>query len=348
MTFIKNTFSTLLFVSVLSSCIAQSKIVLPSRDAILESMTENHVPAVGVSVIENNKLSDVLMFGNISTQSPAPVNTIFNIASLTKPIVSMLTLRLVSDGKWNLDEPLSNYWVDPDVAGDPRHKLITTRHVLSHQSGLPNWKGHEPGGKLSFAFEPGTQWKYSGEGFEYLRQALEHKLNTPIEVLADSLIFKPFGMNDTRFYWDRTMDSTRFAHRYHADGTPFEWETWTTANPSNLLLTTVGDYGKFGIEVIKGTGLSKSMREEMIKVQARPNSDREFGLGWSLVKGLSNGEYAVMHTGRNPGINTIIILLPKSKRGIIVFTNGEQGDVVYKKIISEAFSTGKEIIEQMK
>lgn len=48
----------------------------------------------------------------------------------------MLTLRLVSSGEWNLDEPLANYWVDPDVASDPRHKLLTTRHVLSHRTGF--------------------------------------------------------------------------------------------------------------------------------------------------------------------------------------------------------------------
>jgi CubicO group peptidase (beta-lactamase class C family) len=213
---------------------------------------------------------------------------------------------------------------------------------------LPNWRGHEPGGKLLFAFEPGTQWKYSGEGFEYLRQALEHKFHIPIEKLADSLVFKPFGMTDTRFYWDNTMDSMRFAHRYHADGTPFEWETWNTANPSNLLLTTVEDYGKFGIGVIKGAGLSKSVWEEMITEQTRRNNNKEFGLGWVLVKGLSNGEYALFHSGRNPGINTIVILLPQSKRGIVVFTNGEQGDVVYKKIISDSFAMGREIMERMR
>jgi CubicO group peptidase (beta-lactamase class C family) len=56
----------------------------------------------------------------------------------------------VNLGKWSLGEPLSNYFVDPDVASDGRHPQLTTRLVLTHQTGLPNWKGNEPSKKLSF------------------------------------------------------------------------------------------------------------------------------------------------------------------------------------------------------
>lgn len=341
----------LLYISILFmaiNCSAQRTVFMPKEDSIFSLMKQYHVPAVGISLIENGKIKQVRVFGNITHHSPAPDNTIFNIASLTKPLVSTATLILVSQGKWKLDEPLYHYWVDPDVSDDPRHKKLTTRHVLSHRSGLPNWKGHEPGGKLSFAFEPGTDWKYSGEGFEYLRQALEHKFKLPIEKLVDSLVFRPCGMNDTRFYWDQTMDSTRYANRYHQDGLAYEMETWNTANPSNLVLTTVSDYAKFGVHVMKRTGLAPAVYKEMTTKQAQLKNNREFGLGWSLIKGLKNGEHVLVHTGRNPGINTIIVLLPESKRGIVIFTNGDNGDQVYEKIIAESFEAGKEIINRMK
>jgi CubicO group peptidase (beta-lactamase class C family) len=78
-------------------------------------LAENNVPAVGIGIIENGKLKYVKVFGELQKNVPAPVNTIFNIASQTKPVVAMLTLKLVEAGQWSLDEPLYKYWIDPDV-----------------------------------------------------------------------------------------------------------------------------------------------------------------------------------------------------------------------------------------
>jgi CubicO group peptidase (beta-lactamase class C family) len=64
----------------------------------------------------------------------------------------MVTLKLVSQGKWNLDEPIYKYWTDPDVAKDPNSKILTTRHLLSHQSGFKNWRFINPDNKLHFDF----------------------------------------------------------------------------------------------------------------------------------------------------------------------------------------------------
>lgn len=331
-----------------TGCTAQRSVSIPKAAFVDSLMKAYHVPVVGVSIIQNGKLKQVKMFGNLPKHSPAPVNTLFNIASLTKPLTATTVLLLVSQGKWQMDEPLYHYWTDPDVANDERNKKLTTLHVLSHQSGLPNWRGQEPDGKLSFAFEPGTQWKYSGEGFEYLRQALEHKFKIPFERLVDSLLFKPLKMDDTRYYWDASVDSSLYANRYHEDGSPFNLETWYTANPSNLVLTTVSDYAKFGIGVMSGSILSPLVYKEMTTNQAQLPDNKEWGLSWRLVKHLSNGEYALVHTGGNPGIKTIIILLPISKRGVVVFTNGEKGDQLYENLIGEVFDLGKEIIRRMK
>jgi len=337
----------LIVVVILTSC-STKHLINSKNDSILTWMKYENVPTVGICIIENAKIKQVKMFGNIEYHSPAPLNTLFNIASLTKPLLSMTTLKLVSNGQWQLDEPLCHYWTDPDVANDSLNRKLTTRHVLSHQSGLPNWRGNEPNGKLSFAFEPGTQWKYSGEGFEYLRHALENKFKIPIERLVDSILFKPLGMKDTRFYWDKTMDSTLYADRYNSDGKPYEKEKWYSANASNLVLTTVEDYGKFGVAVLNGNYLSPKVQNEMIQKQAMLENGTEVGLGWFMIKGLTNGGYVLYHSGSNRGQNTKIFLLPKSKKGIVIFTNGENGNKVCEKIIAEYFDSGKEILDRLK
>lgn len=337
----------LIVVVLLSSC-STRHLLISKSDSILNWMKQENVPTVGICYIENAKIQQIRMFGNIEYHSPAPINTLFNIASLTKPLLSMTTLKLVSNGQWQLDEPLCHYWTDPDVANDSLNRKLTTRHVLSHQSGLPNWRGQEPNGKLSFAFEPGKQWKYSGEGFEYLRRALEIKFKIPIERLVDSILFKPLGMNDTRFYWDKTMDSTLYADRYNSEGKPYEKEKWYSANASNLVLTTVEDYGKFGVAILKGNFLSPDVQNEMIQKQVMLENGTEVGLGWFMIKELTYGGYVLYHSGRNRGQNTKIFLLPESKQGIIIFTNGENGDKVCDKIISEYFESGKEILSHLR
>lgn len=331
-----------------TGCSSNVSFSMPDESEAISLMTEYRVPTVGVSIIHDGKIEQTKLFGNLPHHSPAPENTLFNIASLTKPVTSTTVLILVSQGKWQLDEPLYHYWIDPDVAKDERYKKLTTRHVLTHRTGLPNWRGHEPGGILSFAFTPGTDWKYSGEGYEYLRQALERKFGIPFEKLVDSLLLTPLKMKATRFFWDDTVDTTLYANRYHVDGSPFALETWHEANPSNLVLTTVSDYAKFGIGVMDHKGFSSEIFQEMTATQVTLENNREWGLGWSIIRDLSNGEYALVHTGSNPGLHTIIILLPKTKRGIVIFTNGDNGDQVYKKLIGESLDLGREILDRMR
>ena len=309
-------------------------------------MKETNVPAVGVAVIEEGKLKYIKVFGELKSGRPAPANTIFQVASLTKPIVVMLTLHLVTTGEWKLDEPLANYWVDPDVKNDPRHLKLTTRHVLTHQSGFPNWRSMNASKKLEFTADPGTKVNYSGEGFEYLRRALEKKFNQPLDRLAQKRLFQSYGMKDTRFFWDASMNESRFAVAHNKEAKPYDIYKNTSANAADLLLTTVEDYGKFAVNVLSGKGLSKSVFDDMIRPQATYPSGKNlfFGLGWMIMPDLSNGEYALLHTGNDPGVSTVVVLFPKSRRGLIVFTNGDNGTQVWTKILAEAFEVGKEML----
>jgi CubicO group peptidase (beta-lactamase class C family) len=132
----------------------QPAVHLPPDSTLKALMQKHKVPALGIGVIENENLKTTKVLGELKSGVPAPVNTIFQVASLTKPIVEMTTLRLVSKGLWSLDEPLCHFWIDPDVKNDPRNKLVTTRHVLAHQTGFVNWRWLHSTGKLAFDFEP--------------------------------------------------------------------------------------------------------------------------------------------------------------------------------------------------
>jgi CubicO group peptidase (beta-lactamase class C family) len=310
-------------------------------------LSENDVPAAGIGIIENGEIKYVKVFGELQKGVPAPDNTIFNVASITKTVVTMLTLKLIEEGQWDLDEPLSDYWVDPDVADDSLHTKLTTRHVLTHQTGFANWRSENPDKKLKFDFPPGTKYQYSGEGFEYLRHALEHKFKKPLEKLTDSLLFKPLGMKNTHQSWDSTMDESRFALWHDNDGNKFEMPYKKGVSAADNLLTTIEDYCKFGIYVMEGAGLSPTLFNEMVTPQSNIQKHSAFGLGWFIVKKLPDGEYAIYHMGGSPGVKTMAVFLPKSNCGVVVFTNGDNGFQVYNNVIKEAFDVGDSIYEYM-
>lgn len=135
--------------------------------SIPEVLASTHVASVSFAEIVNGRVTIAEAFGEQSLGVPATTSTLYNIASMTKPISAEIILRLASQGRLSLDEPMYLYWTDPDIANDERRKLLTPRLVLSHRTGFPNWR-RETGGRLAFIRTPGTAYGYSGEGFEYV------------------------------------------------------------------------------------------------------------------------------------------------------------------------------------
>ncbi|MDN3547456.1 serine hydrolase domain-containing protein [Mucilaginibacter aquaedulcis] len=293
---------------------------------------QKHIPALGLAYADNGKLQTLKVYGELKPGISADNNAIFNVASLTKPITTMVTLNLINAGLWQLDEPLFKYWTDPDIAADPRSHKLTTRDILTHRSGFPNWRSQLKDGKLAFQADPGTKYGYSGEGFEYLRHALEHKFHRSLAQLADSIIFKPLRMNDTHFTWDNSME-TRFAYPTDGTGKLLEITKNTEANAADLLKTTIGDYSKFLMWLMKGGGVSKQLYSTMISHQVETKENVYMGLGWSVYEPVGEGEYALSHGGRDPGVNTMAFVLPRSGRMLLIFTNSDNGSQLYIDLV---------------
>lgn len=319
--------------------------IFDNDQEIQKWLTQNNVPTLGIGVINNGKLQEIKVFGELKKGIAAPYNTIWNVASLTKPVTAIVALKLVSAGKWDLDEPLYKYWTDPDIANDPNTKLLTTRIILSHQTGFPNWRFMNESGKLDFKFKPGTKYQYSGEGLEYLRRALEKKFHKTLDQLANELIFQPLKMMDTQMIWNDKVDLSRYAINYDNKGNAYEPTKNKTANAADDLLTTIKDYGTFLCSVMNSDGLSKKVFDDMTSHQVETKKNKYFGLGFEIYD-LGNNDYALSHGGADKGVQTIVILLPKTKQGLIIFTNVDDGYKVYEKLVNHYLGeNGKKIIE---
>jgi CubicO group peptidase (beta-lactamase class C family) len=144
--------------------------------------------------------------------------TVFEAASLGKPLFAYAVLRLVDAGALDLDRPLYDYLATPE-ADTPRMRRVTARHVLTHTSGLPNWR-HAPG-PLAPETEPGATYAYSGEGYFYLQRVVERVTGRPIARLMREDVLQPLGMTESSWVWRADFDP-HMAVGYDENGSPAE------------------------------------------------------------------------------------------------------------------------------
>ena len=171
-------------------------------------MKAANVQGMAITIFNNKKTIYKKTFGYKRIDTKEPIKTRTNIygASLSKVVFSVLVLKLVEEGKLELDKPLQEYLPKPiyeytptkkwhdnyaDLKADSLYRKITARMCLNHTSGFPNWRWYEPDQKLRVKFTPGSRYNYSGEGMVYLQVVLEHMLGRSLEELMQEKIFIP-------------------------------------------------------------------------------------------------------------------------------------------------------------
>jgi CubicO group peptidase (beta-lactamase class C family) len=303
-------------------------------------MVKAHVSGAALARIKDGKLDGVAVRGERAPGQPITEDTVFNAASLTKPLFAAIVLHQVAKGRIGLDDPLAKDWVDPDVAEDPRRLVLTARLALSHQSGFVNWRGKE---RLRFTFAPGERHEYSGEGYEYLRRALEHRTQQSLERLAQETVFAPAGMTASSMGWNARLEG-KVAAGFNERGQPHAPLDASRfgSNAAAHLFTTIGDYGRFVAWVTRGAGLPPALWRDMQKPQARhTNPAEQFGLGWHVVD--LQGDAALWHDGRETGVRTLAVLLPHSGDGMVLLTNSDNGELMMRALIADQLPRGEAI-----
>ena len=179
------------------------------------------VPGLALATVDDGAVISKAS-GRACLQPPrgAGDGTVFEAASLGKPLFAYAVLKLVDAGVLDLDRPLHEYHATAEAeANTPRMRRVTARHVLTHTSGLPNWR-HAPG-PLAPATEPGETYAYSGEAFFYLQRVVERVTGRPIARLLREEVLQPLGMTESSWVW-RTDFDARMAVGYDESGSPAE------------------------------------------------------------------------------------------------------------------------------
>ena len=176
-------------------------------DDLPRQMRALGVPGVGIAVVERGEPLWTRGFGVMHAGRANPVDdaTRFEVASLSKPVFAWLALQLVDRGELALDRPLVHYLRPHYLGHGPWVDAITTRDVLRHSTGLPDWRKDPAHEMLVPAVPPGTRIDYSGEAFFWLQQVLETITGESLDQSMRRRLFDPAGMGDSSYAWDERL-----------------------------------------------------------------------------------------------------------------------------------------------
>ncbi len=301
-------------------------------DKILTDLSDSAgMVGFSVAVVQNDAIVYNKAFGlkNKQTLEKADENTIFEGASLTKPLVAYLALLLAVEGKFNLDKPLYQYLQNRDLWYDYRYLKITARMILSHSSGLPNWRDYRG---LRIGFAPGTGYSYSSEGFIYLQRVLEKVTGKKLGDLMNEKIFQVLGMNNSSLVWRSDYDS-RYADRHDSTGKAWGRFKATEASAAGTLYTNAEDYARFIRFLFQNKSLTDKLMAPQIKVKM-PTSFSQ-NLWWGLGFGLQEYEKGLyfFHWGDNIYSKAYFAGSVEQKTALIFFSNQENGLKIRDKLM---------------
>mgnify|MGYP005994549741 CR=1 FL=1 len=307
------------------------------------ALKKYNVPGLAIAIIENGKLVVKKGFGlsNVAKNKKVTTKDGFNIGSISKMFTAWGVMKLVEEGKVNLDAPVSNYlksWQLPTSKFD--NSKVTVRKVLNHSAGLTvhgyngyNNKKEVPtlinslngiknaNEKVTLFVEPGTKWKYSGGGYSILQLLIEDVSGTSFEKFMKKNIFKPLKMKNTSFTINKKV-LKRSAKAYDKNGKLIPLKLFA-AKAAAGLHTTLDDLILFA-QASFNSNKALSKKSINLMTTATKISRGDYGLGYMIMNRFGNFTLTG-HGGSNEGWHSGFMLDLKSKSGIIILTNGSNG-----------------------
>lgn len=316
-------------------------------------MRHARVPGVSIAIVQHGEVVWAQGFGVSDAESgkAVTVDTVFEACSMSKPILALVAMQLVQEGRLDLDRPLVAYLGQDYLPDQPEHRRITARMVLTHRTGFTNWRmGYDDmGGPLPLQFPPGSEYTYSGEGFLFLQRALEAITGQPLDRLAEERLFAPLGLVRTSFVWTDALESF-LASGHRDDGSFKERTRYRKPNAAYSLYTTPTEYARLMLTLQHpemlgdralttasiGLMLERHMRVDDEDAIPRPGLARSVAtyraLGWSLDV-TPEGDI-VEHSGSNSsGFRSFGQFNPAKGSGLVIMTNGDNGSRIRTAVI---------------
>jgi CubicO group peptidase (beta-lactamase class C family) len=331
-----------------------------SRMTLPELLRRFGVPGVSVAVIRDSRIHWAKGYGiaDVETGALVDTGTLFQAASISKPVAAMAVLKAVQDGRFGLDDDINTILRSWRLNGGEftRDRPVTPRTLTSHISGLGDafgFPGYAPGaplptlvqllegrdpsitGPLFMERAPWTAFEYSGGGVTLMQLALSDALQRPFADLLRTTVLEPLGMSRSGF--DQPLSPTRDrnaarAHDASGKGRGPKWHVYPELAAAGLW-TTASDLARFAIEVERtargesGRVLSRAMATEMLT----PVGVGSYAVGFSLAK-QGEGWY-FSHGGSNWGFQSNLVMHKVKGYGVAIMTNADGGGPLMAELL---------------
>jgi CubicO group peptidase (beta-lactamase class C family) len=327
-------------------------------DTVTTLMTRRGIPGLSLAVVEDGNIVKARGYGVIETGRTAPVttDTLFQAASVSKPLAALGALRLVEARRLTLDDDINRTLVSWELPSNQftREQKVTLRQLLSHSAGLavhsfPGYatdaplptlsqilNGRAPANTLPIRveFKPGSKWQYSGGGYAIVQQLVFDVTGRPFPDFMRESVLAPLGMTASTFEQPLPPDRLARAATAHNNGRkplPGRWHIYPELAAAGLW-TTPTDLARFIIGLqFAYTGranpvISREMTQQMLTRQIQDD-----GLGLFLS---GNGPTLRFdHGGRNAGFDTQLVAYAESSHGAVVMINVNDDTGVLTRVI---------------
>ena len=293
-------------------------------ELLAHRMTCRGVPGCSVALLQGGQVTHSAVSGAAGA-APVTEGTLFECASLTKPLFAVLALQLADEGLLTLDGSVPARLGGEPWSQDPDFAKITPRHILSHSSGLPDWHSRP----MPMLFAPGTAYSYSGQGYYLLQHLAEKITGQSLPELFAGHAFTPFQMHRSAVLWTPGVGSA-ISLGFDAEGNPCRVRdcvdlTGNAPEPNAAwsLYSNAADYARFisGLLCSRG-GLREDTYHQMGSVQSIADDDIAWGLGVGLIRKEPSVRW---HWGDNDGFKSLALWDQQTGDGLVVTTNSDNG-----------------------
>jgi CubicO group peptidase (beta-lactamase class C family) len=337
---------------------------------LAERMRHYRVPGVSIAIIQGGRIAWAKGYGVVDLESKTPVTpkTLFEAASLSKPVTALAVLRLAEKGKLALDAPVNSMlrsWKLPD---GPFTGGVTLERILSHSAGMTvgGFTGYPPGAVLPTLVEtlngrppannkpirvdsdPGKAFRYSGGGYEVAQQVMVDVTGQTFPALMRETVLGPAGMTDSFYEQPLSAElAARAATGYTFDGAPMpgRWRVYPELAAAGLW-TTASDLARFAIAVQQsrtgapGALVSKALATRMLTPAAGGEEGNFIGNGLGFfIDQRGKGTFAhvsLEQPSGNDGFRALLVASTEGGYGVVVMTNGDGGAKLADEIVRGA------------
>ena len=305
-------------------------------DFIIAQLRVQRIPGLALAVVKDGRVVKVAGYGaaDRATRTPVSADTVFKIGSISKPILATAVMRLVQDGRIDLDAPVRTYLQD----APPAWNGITVRHLLSHSAGLVRDADDfdplrpQPGGaqirasayRQPLASKPGEKVSYSNMGYAVIAELIGEVAGRPWADYVAEHVFMPAGMTATHLY---TRTEAPFRARGYSDNDKLlPAVEWVAVPASGSYQSTVLDLANWD-RALSGDGiLSVDTRQQMwTPITLSDGSTSQWGLGWDL--GRFQERRRISQSGGLPGFVSQYWRFPDDRLSVIVLIDLDDADV---------------------